>query len=221
LFALNILIFGAGDDKKRFGRSFVNRAIKDSHTVYEFSYRLEKESADEISERFQNLIETLPRIDIMLYNVMAGHYPGMPGAFISSHKVDFQEWQETMLINVELPHMFAIKSLCKMDKDSAIVFMTSTGSYLPSLDPSLSKYAGYFGSKAAQNHLMWAMSEFNDKKVTVCSVAPHFPYEDEKTTEVVINQLYKKIININAGDNGKIISCTPPLGIITTEKLSS
>lgn len=218
---MNILIFGAGSDEKRFGRSFVNRAIKDSHIVYEFSYRLEKESADEIAERFQSLIETLPHIDIMLYNVMGdeGHYPGIPGAFISTHKVDFQEWQKTMLINVVLPHMFAIKSLCKMDKDSSIVFMTSTGSYRPPLDPSLSKYAGYFGSKAAQNHLMWALSEFNDKEVTVCSVAPHFPYEDEKTTEIVINQLYKKIININTADNGEIISCTPPLGIINTEKL--
>ena len=79
---MNILIFGAGNDEKRFGRRFVNRAIKDSHTVYEFSYRLKKESANEISERFQNLIETLPRIDIMLYTVMAGHYPAMPDAFI-------------------------------------------------------------------------------------------------------------------------------------------
>lgn len=210
---------GSGNDEKRFGRRFVNRAIKDSHTVYEFSYRLENESVDEITERFQSLIQTLPRIDIMLYNVMGGHYPGTPSAFISSHKVDSQAWQQTMLINVGLPHMFATKSLCKMDKNSSIVFMTSTGSYRPPLDHALSKYAGYFGSKAAQNHLMWALSDFNDKEVTVCSVAPHFPYEDEKTTEIVINALYKKIVNINTTDTGKIISCTPPLGIITIEDL--
>lgn len=218
---MNILIIGAGDNEKRFGRNFVNRAKKDLHTVYEFSYRLETESAEQITERFQKTIETLPRIDIMLYNVMAGHYPGMTSAFISSHSVDFRGWEETTLINVGLPHMFALKSLSRMDKNSSIVFMTSTGSYRPPLDPSLSKYAGYFGSKAAQNHLMWALSEFNDKGATICSVAPHFPYEDENTTAIVIAQLYKKIINIKPGDNGKILSCTPPSGIISTEILRS
>lgn len=216
---MNILIIGPGTDEKRFGRSFVNLANKDSHNIYEFSFRLEKETPEEITTRFENLVASIDKIDVMLYNVMAGHYPGTISSFTSNHTVNFEGWNETVLCNVGMPHMFSIKSLSKMDNSSSIVFMTSAGSYMPPTDSSIAMYSGYFGSKAAQNHLMWALSDFNDKKTKVFSIAPHFPYEDQEMTDKIILEIYKKITNISNNDNGKILSCFPPECILKDEDI--
>ena len=216
---MNILVIGPGNDDNRFGRQFVNKSKNENHIVYEFSFRLATETPDQITKRFRQFIIDIDTIDIMLYNVMAGHYPGEPEEFEVHHTVDFHKWSETTLSNVGLPHMFALSCLTKMNENSSIVFMTSTGSYLPPIDKSLSKYAGYFGSKSAQNYLMWALADNNDKQVTVCSIAPHFPYEDQLVTNKIISAVTDKILNINKDDTGKIFSCFPPEGKVKYEEL--
>lgn len=216
---MNIVIIGPGNDENRFGRQFVNLAKKDLHTVHEFSFRTINESPQEIAIRFKEFISEIDTINVMLYNVMAGHYPGNISNFEHTHPVNFEEWNDTFICNVSLPHMFSLSCLSKMNESSSIIFMTSTGSYMPPKDLNLSKYAGYFGSKSAQNHLMWALSDHNDKKSTVCSIAPHFPYEDKVISNKVISSTYNKIINITSADSGKIFTCCPPLGNIFVEEL--
>ncbi|MDA8940497.1 SDR family oxidoreductase [bacterium] len=216
---MNIVIIGPGNDEKRFGRQFVNISKQKKHTVYEFSYRLDSETPEQVTTRFKNFISEINTIDILLYNVMAGHYPGELEHFNEHNSVNFYDWTQTIICNVALPHMFSLESLHKMNTDSSIIFMTSTGSYLPPSDLSLSKYAGYFGSKAAQNYLMWALADHNNKKVTVCSIAPHFPYEDQKMTDKIILSVTDKILNTSAKDTGKIFSCFPPIGEVTLQEL--
>ena len=216
---MNILIIGPGSDEKRFGRQFVNLAKEKNHTIYEFSFRLDSETPEQVTARFKNFISEINTIDILLYNVMAGHYPGKLEHFDENHSVNFYDWNQTIVCNVALPHMFSMESFHKMTKDSSIVFMTSTGSYLPPSDLTLSKYAGYFGSKAAQNYLMWGLADHNSKKVIVCSIAPHFPYEDQKMTDRVILAVTDKILNTSVTDTGKIFSCFPPKCEVTLEEL--
>lgn len=216
---MNIVIIGPGNDEKRFGRQFVNLSKKKTHTVYEFSFRLSSETPEQVATRFKNFISEINTIDILLYNVMAGHYPGELEHFNENNTVNFYDWTETIICNAALPHMFSIESLHKMSKDSSIIFMTSTGSYLPPSDLSLSKYAGYFGSKAAQNYLMWGLADHNSKKVNVFSIAPHFPYEDQKMTDKVILAVTDKILNASIKDTGKIFSCFPPACEVTLKDL--
>jgi hypothetical protein len=40
-------------------------------------------------------------------------------------------------------------------------------------------------------------------------MSPHFPYEDEQTAKMVMDEAYKKIININTKDSGQIFLCLP------------
>lgn len=216
---MNIVMIGPGNDENRFGRQFVNLAKKDLHTVHEFSFRTLNESPQEIAIRFKEFISEIDTIDVMLYNVMAGHYPGSISSFEHAHQVNFEEWNNTFTCNVSLPHMFSLSCLPKMNEFSSIVFMTSTGSYMPPKELNLSKYAGYFGSKAAQNYLMWGLADHNSRKVNVCSIAPHFPYEDQITTDKVILAVTDKILSMNVTDTGKIFSCFPPMCKVTLEEV--
>ena len=64
---MNIVIIGPGSDPNRFGTYFVNKAKEQEHSVTKFSYRLTKETPEEISERFDEVIAELEQIDLLLY----------------------------------------------------------------------------------------------------------------------------------------------------------
>lgn len=210
---MNIVIVGPGSDPKRFGTHFVNKAEANGHSVTKFSYRLYNEHADQITQRFKETISSLDKIDLFLYNVMGGTYPGEEEQFKTGHTVAHQEWQNDILINASFPHAFSLLCLEKMNENSSIVFMTSSASYLINRSNYLN-FAGYFGTKATMNHLARSLAEYNDKKATVCVMGPHIPYEDPESAEVIMNSLSDKILSISKEDNGKILQCYPPHGNI-------
>tara|TARA_S200002703_G_scaffold158851_3_gene170371 strand:- start:89 stop:748 length:660 start_codon:yes stop_codon:yes gene_type:complete len=206
---MRVVVIGSGKDPERFGTYFVNRATEENHSVTTFSYRLQEETPEEITERFESTISNLDKIDLLLYNCIGGFYPGEEIEYHSNHSVNFNEWQSGILINAAMPHMFATKCLEKMNNSSSIVFMTSSASYLINRDNFL-HMAGYFGTKSAMNHLAMALSEFNDKGAKVCIMGPHIPYEDEFMARKIMNSLTNRILNITKEDNGKILQCYPP-----------
>lgn len=210
---MNIVIVGPGSDPKRFGTHFVNKSEANGHSVTKFSYRLYDESPDQITERFENTIANLDKIDLFLYNVMGGTYPGEEHHFKTSHIVAHEEWKNDIVINASLPHAFSLKCLEKMNENSSIVFMTSSASYLINRSNYLS-FAGYFGTKATMNHLARSLAEYNDKQAKVCVMGPHIPYEDAESAEVIMESLSERILNISKEDNGKILQCYPPHGNI-------
>lgn len=210
---MNIVIVGPGSDPNRFGTHFVNKAELNSHSVTKFSYRLYNENPDKITERFESTIADLDKIDLFLYNVMGGTYPGEEKHFKTGHIVAHEEWKNDIVINASLPHAFSLKCLEKMNENSSIVFMTSSASYLINRSNYLN-FAGYFGTKATMNHLARSLAEYNDKKATVCVMGPHIPYEDPESAEVIMNSLSDKILSISKEDNGKILQCYPPHGNI-------
>jgi len=127
--------------------------------------------------------------------------------------VSFQGWQDGIMINAALPHAMSLKCLSYMDEKSSIVFMTSSASYLINRDSYLDM-AGYFGTKGAMNQLMRALSEYNDKRATVCAMAPHIPYENPEEDAIIMTQLTTRILDLQDTDNGKILQCFPPSGNI-------
>ena len=210
---MNIVIIGPGSDPKRFGTYFSNKADLLNHTVLKFSYRLEDEDADTIAENFSKAISHLDHIDLLLYNSIGGFYPGEEEHYYAAHSVNFNQWQKGIMINAAMPHMYSTKCLEKMTKDSSIVFMTSSASYLINRDNYL-QMAGYFGTKSAMNHLARALSEYNDRNATVCVMGPHIPYDDPPTAEIIMQSLTDRILNLSKEDNGKILQCYPPEGNI-------
>jgi NAD(P)-dependent dehydrogenase (short-subunit alcohol dehydrogenase family) len=210
---MNIVVIGPGTNPLRFGTYFVNQAETRGHTVTKFSYRLANDSAETIAEKFGETISHLDKIDLLLYNCMGGGYPGQPKDFQSSHEVNFAQWQDSILINAAMPHMFSIKCLEKMDESSSIVFMTSSASYLINRNNYL-QMAGYFGTKGVMNNLARALAEYNDKKATVSLIAPHIPYDAPDTAIVIMDSLTNRILNLTKEDNGKILQCYPPNGNI-------
>lgn len=211
---MNIIIVGPGNDPERFGTHFVNKAIKEGHIVTKFSYRLQHESFQDIVKRFDKEIESLEKIDVFLYNSIGGFYPGAIKDYHHSHEVEYERWQEGILINAAIPHALSLKTTKKMDDNSSIVFMTSSASYLVNRDNYL-ELAGYFGTKSAMNHLARALAEYNISKAKVCVMAPHIPYEgDKEVCKKIMDILTDKILNICSEDNGKILQCYPPDGNI-------
>lgn len=206
---MNIVIVGPGNDPKRFGTNFVNKAENAGHSITKFSYRLDNDDPDTIENNFKLTIENLDHIDILLYNSIGGFYPGDFNHYHSGHSVKYKEWQQGILVNAAIPHMMTLACLEKMDSTSRVVFLTSSASYLINRQDYL-HLAGYFGTKNVMNHLMRALSTYNDKGVTVCTLAPHIPYEDEVMAEKIMSKLYDTVINSSSKDNGKIIQCYPP-----------
>lgn len=211
---MNIVIVGPGNNPKKFGTHFVQMCESKGHNVTKFSYRLNTETFEDIVVRYEKEISHLDRIDVFLYNSIGGFYPGQPHHYSCDHTVAHREWQEGITINGAMPHALSLKSLNKMDNNSSIVFMTSSGSYLVNRDNYL-QLAGYFGTKGALNHLSRALAEYNTSGAKVCIMAPHIPYEDgEEISSKIMNILTEKILNILQEDNGKVLQCFPPEGNI-------
>ena len=105
---MNIVIVGPGNDPKRFGTNFVNKAENAGHSITKFSYRLDNDDPDTIENNFKLAIENLDHIDILLYNSIGGFYPGDFNHYHSGHSVKYKEWQQGILVNAAIPHMMTL-----------------------------------------------------------------------------------------------------------------
>lgn len=212
---MNIVVIGPGKDPTRFGTYFCNKAEKDGHRVYKYSYRLvpDLSTPDDIERDFVEYIQQIDKIDLLLYNCIGGFYPGNLEDYHPDHKCKWHEWLGGIFINGAMPHMFGIKASGKMDSNSGMVFMTSSASYLIYRD-NYTHMAGYFGTKSVMNHVARALSEHNTAGAVVTTLAPHIPYDEPEVAVKVMDSLYEKATNLTRYDNGKIIECYPPEGTL-------
>ncbi len=223
---MNIFLIGPGHDPKRLGRYFCNRATAEGHSIKTMSHKARPDQIDskdhvyssfhlqdEIVFKFEKLVQDWQHIDLLFYNSTGGWYPGNKEHYTSKTMVNDKQWHIGLDIHAVVPHILTCKSLNLMNENSKIVFMTSGGSYLINRDNYLD-LAGYFGLKGVQNQLMRSFAEYNDKKATVTTFAPHIPYkESEELSIKIMDIIYDRAINLKKEDNGKIIQFYPPEGI--------
>lgn len=223
---MNIFFIGPGKNPKRFGRYFCNRAVAEGHNVKTLSHKSQSDHTDEkdnvyssfhlqeeILFKFDKLMQDWSHIDLLFYNSTGGWYPGDKSHYTSKSIVNDKQWHLGLDIHAVVPHILTCKALNMMSETSKIVFMTSGGSYLINRNNYLD-LAGYFGLKGAQNQLMRAFAQYNDKKATVTTFAPHIPYdESEELTKKIMDVIYTRAINLEPKDNGRIIQFYPPEGI--------
>jgi hypothetical protein len=222
---MNIFFIGPGNDPLRLGTYFCNKARADGHSIKSMSHRSNDNqtdstdhvycsyhSQDEVTSKFEKLIEDWTHIDLMFYNSTGGWYPGNQEHYKSDTTVDVHQWHVGLDIHCVVPHILTCKSLNLMNENSKIIYMTSSASYLINRDNYLD-LAGYFGLKGVQNQLMRAFAAYNDKDATVTTFAPHIPYDESIDMSVkVMDSIYNKTFNLTENDNGKIIQFYPPEG---------
>lgn len=223
---MNIFFIGPGNNPKRIGRYFCNRAEADGHNVKSLSHKSRFDHVDsanhvyssfhlqeEILFKFDKLMQDWQRIDLLFYNATGGWYPGNKEHYKSNTQVNDKAWHTGLDIHAVVPHILTCKALNLMNENSKIIYMTSSASYLINRDNYLD-LAGYFGLKGAQNQLMRAFAAYNDKGATVTTFAPHIPYdESEDLSKKIMDAIYTRAINLKKEDNAKIIQFYPPEGI--------
>jgi len=210
---MNIVVFGGGQPGK-FGNDFCNLARKDGHDVFVLSHKdynacSPRHIHTNVSERqyvvedFNRLTQSIDHIDIFLYNGRMDGYPGKPENFTSTARVSSDMWYNNLYSNVILPHVLSIEALKKMSKDSKIVFLT-TGMATDFERTTYTEMAGYAGIKATQIHLMIALANHNDRDAIVCSISPHFPYENRLAYLDILKKVYNNILEFDYTQNGKV-----------------
>ena len=215
---MNILVVGGGGQSGRFGKDFCDRARQDGHSVYVISHKdygsgdskqisADFNSPSSVVDAFKTVMQGVDHLDIMLYNSSAKGYPSHNTHFQSTTRVDIQTHYLNYNTYVLYPHLLSIEALKIMNKTSKIIFLTTglTLSWMWEDEKSdLNKLAGYIGGKSFQNHLMIGLAIYNDKEVTVTSLSPHFDYNNIDAYKRSLELTYNRILNIDAGDNGKI-----------------
>jgi len=223
---MNIFFIGPGNNPKRLGRYFSNRADTDNHNIKYMSHKSKLNHIDtidhvycsfnlqeEIVFKFEKLMQDWQHIDLLFYNSTGGWYPENKDHYTSKTVVDDKQWHIGLDIHAVVPHILTCKALNFMNENSKIIYMTSSASYLITRDNYLDR-AGYFGLKGAQNQLMRSFAAYNDKKATVTTFAPHIPYdESEELSATIMDAIYDRAINLKKEDNGRIIQFYPPKGI--------
>ena len=210
---MNIVVFGGGEPGK-FGNDFCNLAREQGNNVFILSHKdyatgdLQHAHTNIIErqyvvEDFNRLTQLIDHIDIFLYNGRMDGYPGKPENFTSTARVNSAGWYHNLYLNVILPHVLSIEALKKMSKGSKIVFLT-TGMATDFERTTYTEMAGYAGIKATQAHLMISLAHHNDRGALVCSISPHFPYEDRPTYDRVCRSVYDNILGFDSTQNGKI-----------------
>jgi len=210
---MNIVVFGGGQPGK-FGNDFCKIARREGHNVFILSHRdyangdpqhthTDVNERQYVVEDFNRLIQSIDHIDIFLYNGRMDGYPGRPEQFTSTARVSSDMWYSNLYFTVVLAHILSIEALKKMSKGSKIVFLT-TGMATEFERTTWTEMAGYAGVKAAQNHLMLSLANHNDREAFVCSISPHFPYEDRPAYNRVCRSVYDNILGFDSTQNGKI-----------------
>jgi len=214
---MNIIIIGGGS---KFGKFAAEQFINDGHNVFVMSHKRYKNMLSNhvvanfndtvnVLANFNKLTKNIDKIDVFLYltRPRSYMYGEGPESFISNTDISREsDWIHAIRLNASIPHDLITRALCKMDSSSRIIFMT-TGLSLSIRDKKyeLSHLAMYAGTKAAQNFLMRAFADNNDKNVTVCSISTHFPNELSSEYKLKAEQIVTLIYNINNSQNGQII----------------
>ena len=210
---MNIVVFGGGQPGK-FGNDFCNLARQQCHNVFILSHKdygtndpqhayADCNNRQSVVDGFNRLTQSIDHIDIFLYNGRMDGYPGNPNDFKSTATVSTLGWNTNLYITVILAHVLSIEALKKMSTGSKLVFLT-TGMAVKFDRTDYTEMAGYAGLKAAQTHLMIALSHHNDKGAIASSVSPHFPYENQEAYDIVFRKVYDYILEFDQTQNGKI-----------------
>ena len=211
---MNIVIIGGGDN---FGKYAADRFRNEGHRVKILSHKnygvikdhlwANFNDVKDVIKNFNDLIEDIDHIDLLLYSSNVDRGPAAKEEFTSNAPLMAIEraWLDTLYVNTVVPHIISVLSLKKMTENSKIVFMTSGISLDISRDYCLTS-AGHPGTKAAQNHLMYVLSLNNDKNVLVYSVSPHFPMENKEELEKIRNKVFENLKTFDRTLNSKIVN---------------
>lgn len=212
---MNILVIGGGA-KGRFGNDFVNRARDDGHRVLVVSHKdhgydnedhvvADFNSTEDVMQTVENLLSKIDKLDIFLYNTVAGAGPWIPEHFQSTSKFfPESDWLFNLRVNVIIPNNLSIIALKKMSKGSKLVFMTTGRSYYIE-DTSDPHIPSYYGGKAFQNHIMIGFGMYNDKGAIASSITGHFDYPNPEVYRILFEKAYQHVMNLDESHNGKVI----------------
>lgn len=183
--------------------------IKDHHMFADYDDTIN------LLYKFDRLIENIDQIDIFIY---CANYNGL-----EEKKSDYHsnltdslsnQWIKSLQINVVIPQDLIRRCLYKMNEKSKVVFFTTGLTLNPGIggNAEYTHLASYAGTKSAQNFLMLAFANHNDKDATFFSISPHF---DACTTEYYIDneqeewkyglRIVDTILNSDKSVNGKIL----------------
>jgi NAD(P)-dependent dehydrogenase (short-subunit alcohol dehydrogenase family) len=211
---MNIVVIGGGEPGK-FGNDFCVRAKSEGHNVYILShqdygtqdpnhYHTDFSERQLVVDAFRTMTADVENIDIFLYNTHTASYPNHADLFKSTAQISSFWWSQGIYYNVALAHVLSVEALKKMSAGSKLVFMASR----MGIDfdrTEYTEYAGYAGLKAAQIHLMIALSHHNDKGAIATTVCPHFPYDEPGKYPPVLEKVYDYILNFTENSKVKII----------------
>jgi len=210
---MNIVIIGGG---QKFGRLIADKFINAGHNVYILSHKNYGDNPNhlhanfldinDVRTKFQNLIKNISNIDLLLYNSNADYGPSCESHFTSKADLLFalNSWQSSMQISAYNPYLIAVTALDKMNAKSKIVFMTNHLSFAVPRNYCISS-VGQPSGKAAQNHLMFALSHYNDRKAIVYSIFTHLDYDDIEKLNDKINKIYYNLCLFDNKMSGTII----------------
>jgi hypothetical protein len=213
---MNIVVVGGGQPGK-FGNDFVVKARRQGHRVLVLSHRNYGVSnpdsvvtsfidIDKTVEDFQNLINRVETIDLLLYNSNNGGYPDAVENFHSSSSINERRYLQGFRVHVMIPHALSLSALTKMSKGSRIVFMTTDMIYSKERDNYL-EMVGYAGGKSYQHHLMLGLAHNNDKDVVVSSISPHFDYNNRTQYDTVFGKAFDYLMDASTNVNAKVFDC--------------
>jgi len=211
---MNVVIVGGGT-KGKFGNDLVNRLRDEGHDVYILSHRNNrtndpKQSSVNFSnyqsvlDEFENLINHLDTIDLLLYNSNGHTYLSNKQSFTSTASFNLEAWNNSLSVAVTVPYNLIVKALAKMNENSKIFYM-ATGLAINFDRTEYTEYAGYAGGKALMTHLMLGFAHHNDKGAIVSILSPHFDYNNKEQYNNVFERIHNYIMNITKEQNGKIV----------------
>lgn len=210
---MNVVIIGGG---QKFGKLLANKFIDSDANVYILSHKDYGDDTNHLSanflniadvvEKFSKLTSAIDKIDLLFYNTNADLGPCSIEDYKSYSDVSKikDSWHNTITVQAVIPHILSICALSKMDANSKIVFMTSNLAFDIPRD-YCQWSSGQPGGKASQNHMMFALSNYNDKNTIVYSIATHLEYEYKEKVNNVLNQIYNNLITIDKTLSGQIV----------------
>jgi NAD(P)-dependent dehydrogenase (short-subunit alcohol dehydrogenase family) len=213
---MNICIIGGG---QKFGKVISNKLRDDGHSVYIVSHMDHENMEDkhrscdfsnplEVVDTFKELTSNLDTIDVLLYNTNGNSGPNEEISFTSDcpdYGCQVSNWNNSLNTGVIIPHLLSVECLKKMNESSKIVFMTTYIARDFNRD-NFKNLASYAGMKAAQNHLMIALAEYNDKKSTIFSIEPYLPAHLDKVYKKNVDRIFNELISMDKSRLGKIIN---------------
>ena len=208
---MNIIIVGGGS---KFGKFVSDEFNKLEHNVYILSHQnygnenpnhlyADFRNITEVTSVFKSIVEKVDTLDLFLYVSSFDDGPKTPEHYQVNNTGNIEKmWNNTLRVNVVIPHELSLIALEKTTKNSKIVFMTSGLAEDFDERKHFFSYAAYAGCKAALSHLMIALAHNNEE--LVCALSPHFPDEEDLKIKKY-QETFDRLISLTNDDKGKII----------------